>query len=120
MEDHTTETPAQVVNTICVIDTAKQSVTTLVSGADFYASPCFSPDGKHFAYQQWFHPDMPWYGAEIHVADCEVVDGLIRLTNGRHVAGKKRDISASYPLWASNDTLLFTSDESGFQNSTLR
>ncbi|KAE9393526.1 hypothetical protein BT96DRAFT_1050921, partial [Gymnopus androsaceus JB14] len=42
---HTNDTPSTVVNTLVIIDTEKQVVTPLVSGADFYACPRFSPDG---------------------------------------------------------------------------
>ena len=33
-----------------------------------------------------------------------------------HVAGQMDKISAVYPTWKSNDTLIFTSDQSGYQN----
>jgi hypothetical protein len=63
---------------------------------------------------------MPWEGAQLYVADVvstERDSGSIGLhvTNARHIAGSKL-ISATYPSWANNNTLLFTSDESGYQN----
>ena len=116
LEDHTDDTPSTVVNSLCVIDTATQHVYPLASGADFYASPAFSPDGQRFAWRQWFHPDMPWEGAEIHCADVQIEDGTLKLANLIHVAGKRGAISVFYPSWLSNRTLLFTSDESGYQN----
>jgi dipeptidyl aminopeptidase/acylaminoacyl peptidase len=76
----------------------------------------FSPDGNRFVWLQWFHPDMPWEGAEIHIADVTVVNGAIKLSNPVHVAGKRGEVSVSYPSWVSNDKLVFTSDESGYQN----
>ncbi|KAJ7577960.1 alpha/beta-hydrolase [Mycena floridula] len=116
LEDHTVDTPDTVINTLCIINPETKTVHPLVSGADFYASPKFSPDGSHIAYQQWYHPDMSWEGAEIHIADVVVGSDSITITNDIHVAGKKLDISASFPSWASNTTLIFTSDESGYQN----
>ncbi|CAL1702735.1 unnamed protein product [Somion occarium] len=118
LEDHTKPDPADVVNTLCVIDTESRTISPLVSGADFYAAPTFSPNGSHFAWQQWSHPDMPWDGAEIHVATVlfkENGAGLA-LTGITHVAGKPLAISAADPIWISNETLLYTSDESGYQN----
>ena len=41
----------------------------LVTGPDFVASPRLSPDGRHLAWFQWHHPDMPWDGTELHVAE---------------------------------------------------
>lgn len=88
----------------------------MVSGADFYSSPCFSPDGTHLVWQQWCHPDMPWEGGELHVADVVLDANALRLSNTRHIAGRMYAISASYPTWVSNDLILFTSDTSGYQN----
>ncbi|KZP07037.1 hypothetical protein FIBSPDRAFT_694355, partial [Athelia psychrophila] len=71
LEDHTNDTPQTVENTLCVIDTAAKSVAPLhgIPTADFVAAPTFSPDGSKLAWVQWHHPDMPWEGAELFVAD---------------------------------------------------
>lgn len=115
-EDHTSDSPSTVVNTLCIINTKTCTVTQLVSGADFYAHPKFSPDGKHIVWQQWFHPDMPWEGSQIHVADVLVDSDVVTVSNDRHVAGENLKISATSPCWASNKTVVFTSDASGYQN----
>ena len=116
-EDHTVDSPSTVVNSLLVINTVEQSIHPLVSGADFYASPVFSPDGSRIAWQQWFHPDMPWEGAEICCSDVRMDGNLLRLADRPlHVAGQRREISVSFPFWVSNTTLLFTSDQSGYQN----
>ncbi|KAH7910780.1 Alpha/Beta hydrolase protein [Hygrophoropsis aurantiaca] len=117
LEDHTEDTPQTVCTMLCVIDVSNKSVTKIVSGADFYASPAFSPDGTKIAWQQWNHPDMPWEGSEIYVADVRADEHTFALENTTHVAGEKVNISVGYPSWANNSTLIFTSDEgSGFQN----
>ncbi|KAI0925300.1 hypothetical protein AcV7_005576 [Taiwanofungus camphoratus] len=116
MEDHTKPMPADVITTLCLINSKTQTVSTLVSGADFYTCPCFSPDGTRLGWQQWFHPDMPWEGAEIYVGNVSADESSLTLSHITYVAGKKLRISASFPSWASNDVLLFTSDQSGYQN----
>ena len=116
LEDHTKPLPPDVVTTICIIDSKTQSVTTIVSGADFYAFPSFSPDGTHLAWEQWSHPDMPWEGSEVYIADVDVRDDRVSLSNIAYVAGKKIDISVSSPTWVSDDVLLFTTDETGYHN----
>ncbi|KAJ7262717.1 alpha/beta-hydrolase [Mycena haematopus] len=117
LEDHSdSSSPTSVINTLCIINTKSQSLTPLVSGADFYASPKFSPDGTRIVWQQWFLPDMPWQGAEILVADVSVEKDQLEIKNTVHIAGQKTTHSVSYPAWATNSTLIFTSDKSGYQN----
>ena len=116
LEDHTIDNPSDIVNTLVVIDTHTKSIHPLVSGADFYALPTFSPDGSHIAWQQWHHPDMPWDGGEVYIADVIVRKHTLTIKNEIHVAGARGKVSAGYPSWANNDTLIFTLDESGFVN----
>lgn len=60
---------------------------------------------------------MPWEGAEILVAEISIsTNDTITIGKPTHVAGEKKNISVSYPSWANNTTLLFTSDVSGYQN----
>lgn len=90
----------------------------MVSGADFYASPKVSPDGKHLVWQQWWHPNMPWQGAEIYLAKLTVSDDGEKVELGEKslVGGVRGQVSAAYPFWVSDDTILFTSDASEYQN----
>ncbi|KAH9475568.1 Dipeptidyl peptidase family member 6 [Psilocybe cubensis] len=117
LEDHTIDIPSEIVTTLVVINSATKTVEPLVSGADFYALAKFSPAGDKLAWIQWFHPDMPWEGGELHVADVVFSgDKTISIKNSKRVAGERGRISASYPAWANNDTLIFTTDESGYVN----
>ena len=65
---------------------------------------------------------MPWEGGLIYVADVVNVTGGdgsisgVRVENAKKIAGQPLTISATYPSWAGNTTLVFTTDESGFQN----
>lgn len=122
LEDHTDDMPHTVRNSLCVINSTSVTVAHLVCTEDaqneFYAAPTFSPSGDKLAWQFWKHPDMPWEGGQIYVADVryDLTTHTLNLSGGRLVAGRANTVSACYPLWASNDKLLFTSDESGFAN----
>lgn len=116
LEDHTKPEPANVVTSLVTINVKDSSIHKLVSGADFYSSPTFSPDGKRVAWVQWNHPDMPWDGGEVHAAEVSVGDNAISITNDVKIDGKWKEVSAVQPRWISNDTLLFLSDQSGFKN----
>lgn len=89
-----------------------QAPQTLVAGADFYAAPRFSSDGRRFAWLNWNHPDMPWDGTELWLADVDARGGLV---NARRVAGS-RDESVSQPLFGPDGLLYFISDRSGWWN----
>lgn len=120
-QDHTMDKPADVVNTLCVINTKenKRTVKSIIEGviknADFYGPPTISPNGKRIAWQQWNHPDMPWEAGEIYIADIIESPDDISLTNPVSIASKLHT-SYAFPKWINDDTLLFTSDESGFIN----
>ena len=90
----------------------KDSGRVLVSGNDFYASPRLSPDGQHLAWLTWNHPNMPWDGTELWVADY-APDGI--LSNAKLVAGGVQE-SIFQPEWSPGGVLHFVSDRSGWWN----
>ncbi|MGL6113384.1 MAG: prolyl oligopeptidase family serine peptidase, partial [Rubrivivax sp.] len=83
-----------------------------VEGQDFYAAPRLSPDGAQLAWLCWNHPDMPWDGCELWLADVDA-DG--RLQHPRCIAGS-RDEAVQQPLWSPDGELHFISDRSGWWN----
>ena len=116
LEDHTIDKPSDVVTTLVLVNTNTKTLHPLVSGADFYALPKFSPNGNRISWQQWFHPDMPWEGGEVYVADVIANENILSVKGEIHVAGVRGKVSAGYPSWRDNDNLIFTSDESGYVN----
>jgi dipeptidyl aminopeptidase/acylaminoacyl peptidase len=84
----------------------------LVSGSDFYSSPRLSPDGRRLAYLAWNHPNMPWDGTELWVAELNE-NGSI--ASQAMVAGGP-DESIFQPEWSSDGRLYFISDHSGWWN----
>ncbi len=110
-EDHTGD--GEPVNTLVGISLADGAVqTVLVSGNDFYAAPRLSPDGCRLAWLCWNHPNMPWDGTELWVADL-ASDGS--LTAPRKVAGGPAE-SVVEPQWSPDGRLHFVSDRSNWWN----
>jgi dipeptidyl aminopeptidase/acylaminoacyl peptidase len=110
-EDHGTGGEPQ--NTIVRIDLdGRATPEVLVAGADFYAAPRLSPDGRRLAWIEWRHPDMPWDGTELWTAD---VDAGGALHGARRVAGG-RDESILQPDWSPDGVLHCMSDRSDWWN----
>jgi dipeptidyl aminopeptidase/acylaminoacyl peptidase len=84
----------------------------LVEGSDFYAAPRLSPDGRRLAWVSWNHPNMPWIGTELWVAEF-AADGT--LAASRQVAGGPGE-SVTQPKWSPDGVLFFISDRSGWWN----
>ncbi len=102
---------AQPINTLCAIG-ADGSETVLVQGADFYAAPRLSPDGRQLAWLSWDHPRMPWQGTELWLAPV-LDDGS--LGAARRIAGGAEE-AVCQPEWSPDGRLHFVSDRSGWWN----
>jgi dipeptidyl aminopeptidase/acylaminoacyl peptidase len=116
-EDHTRAgseaVNTEAVNTIVAIDLAgDRGQTVLASGADFYSDPRLSPDGTRLAWLEWRHPNMPWDGTELWVAEI-LADGS--LGEPRRAAGGPQE-SVFQPQWSPDGLLHFVSDRSGWWN----
>lgn len=87
-------------------------VEVLVQGHDFFSSPALSPDGRRLAWLGWDHPNMPWDGTELWLADVGA-DGTLGVP--RRVAGGANE-SIFQPAWSPRGELHFVSDRSGWWN----
>ncbi len=96
----------------------------LVGGHDFFSAPRPSPDGTRLAWLTWDHPNMPWDGTELWVADLvgDRGGGPPRISAARRLAGGP-DESISQPRWQSvrsgtepGRRLHWMSDRSGWWN----
>ncbi|HEY7022821.1 MAG TPA: S9 family peptidase [Ktedonobacterales bacterium] len=84
----------------------------LVSGNDFYSTPRLSPDGARLCWLTWNHPNMPWDGCELWVAEINANGAL---GERRKVAGGP-DESIFQPTWGPDGALYFASDRTDWWN----
>ena len=105
-EDHSGEGEAITTLVSIPLDDASHAGDVMASGHDFYSTPRFSPDGSQIAWLAWRHPNMPWDGTELWLADVGP-DGAI--AGARVVAGGP-DESIYQPGWAPDGSLYFVSD----------
>jgi dipeptidyl aminopeptidase/acylaminoacyl peptidase len=112
-EDHTVA-DQEAVNTLVGLDLAGDETggQVLVAGQDFYASPRLTPDGQQLAWLTWNHPNMPWDGTELWLAD---VNAAGTLENARLIAGGPAE-SIFQPEWSPDGLLYFVSDRTGWWN----
>ncbi|HEU4919212.1 MAG TPA: S9 family peptidase [Candidatus Limnocylindrales bacterium] len=114
-EDHEPDTLArhgEAENSIVAIDLGDGSVTVLVEGADFFAAPRLAPDGNRLAWLEWRHPNLPWDGTELRLADL-AGDGSVAAA--RTIAGSPTDW-ISQPRWSPEGVLHFAAEPTGWMN----
>lgn len=108
-EDHRGEgAPQQTVVALRLDSENADGGRVLAHGADFYAHPSLSKQGR-LAWCQWNLPDMPWDQSEILVAEASDPSHPI-------VVASDPGVSVLYPVWAPDEALLYLSDASGYWN----
>ncbi|GLV58159.1 peptidase [Dictyobacter sp. S3.2.2.5] len=117
-EDHT-NTGREAVNMLVSIplngdtnDGSRDDLQILQAGNDFYAAPRLSPDGSQLCWLTWNHPNMPWDGCELWVANLGE-NGFVE--NARRVAGGAEE-SIFQPSWSPDGVLYFVSDRTNWWN----
>jgi dipeptidyl aminopeptidase/acylaminoacyl peptidase len=110
-EDHTGD--GEAVNTLVRLSlTGGDNGEVIVAGNDFYSSPRLSPDGRRLAFLTWNHPNMPWDGTELWVAELDDTGDVRHL---QRVAGGAQE-SIFQPEWSPDGRLYFVSDRSNWWN----
>src|SRR5262245_37275879 len=105
-EDHTDPSRPYPGNTIVTIDLdgTEMKAGAIVDGRhDFVSSPRLSPDGRHLAWLAWDHPNMPWVGTTLYLAELGD-DGAPRGTP-TVVAGGEHE-SIFQPTWSPDGAAL--------------
>jgi dipeptidyl aminopeptidase/acylaminoacyl peptidase len=110
-EDHTQE--GEAVNTIVSINlNGNDDGTILVAGNNFYSNARLNPAGDKLAYLTWNHPNLPWDGTELWVADV-MEDGTLQ--NPTLITGSASE-SIFQPEWSPAGILHFVAEYSGWWN----
>lgn len=109
-EDHGEQVSNRLV-AIAVDGSGKTQV--LAEGCDFYSNPRLSPKGDQLCWLAWNHPNMPWDGTQLWLAD---LDSSGRLFDARCIAGQSQDESLFQPQWSPTGQLLFVSDRNNWWN----
>src|SRR5262249_20185988 len=104
------------VDVIAVVDTeGKHWPQRLGEGRDFYMQPAWSPDGTKAAWIEWDHPNMPWDGTELRLAELAFPEGGLPVVAGSRVVAGRGAPPVSQPLFTPDGTaILSISDETGF------
>ena len=103
---------SEAINELVILPTdGSAEPAAIASGRDFYSTPRLSPDGSRLLWLSWDHPNMPWDGTDLWVADFSNQT----LKNERKVAGGP-DESIYGPIWSPDGQIYFTSDRSGWWN----
>lgn len=106
------ETGNEPVNSLVAVTLRDGNVRTLAEGHDFYSSPALDRDARKLAWLQWDHPQMPWDGCQLCVAELDTGGALKSV---RHLAGSS-DESVFQPEFAPDGVLHFISDRDGWWN----
>ncbi len=106
-ETMTGERPTDVRRDLVEIPIDGSGPRSLGASHHFMSGPRLSPDGARLAWVGWDHPNMPWDGAELCVAEV----------GGDHkvLAGGPRE-SVCQAEWESPDSLLVLTDPDGWWN----
>jgi dipeptidyl aminopeptidase/acylaminoacyl peptidase len=104
-------------NAIVAVDLAGRGAepgNILVGGHDFFSSPRLSPDGRRLIWLAWDHPNMPWNGTTLHLAE---LDGAGTVSGEPEIIAGGPDESIFQPEWTPDGSaVIFVSDRSDWWN----
>ena len=88
------------------------TIDIIAEGDDFYASATLSNDQRQIAWLSWNHPNMPWDGTTLWVAERHPSGSI---GTPQAIAGSAQE-SVFQPQWGGDGRLYFVSDRSGWWN----
>ncbi|KAI1073754.1 hypothetical protein F5B20DRAFT_494371 [Whalleya microplaca] len=110
-EDHQNDTPDQVKNYVVAINGDTGEVKRAISGADFYYTPQFSPDGAKIAWLEWNHPLLPFVSAKLKWSAWHenATMGQVQAPGGNEIEG------AVEPRWGPEGSLYYGQEVNGYR-----
>ncbi|PWH14469.1 MAG: hypothetical protein DDG59_12800 [Anaerolineae bacterium] len=84
----------------------------LVQGEDFYMQPAWHPQGRYLAWVAWNHPNMPWDGTWLRLAELEQQGEGWHCRRVETIAGDEQT-STFQPLFSPDGRYLAYVQESG-------
>ena len=87
----------------------------LARGRDFYMQPAWSPAGDRLAWVEWDHPNMPWDGSELRVAELAFPEGALpAVASSEVVAGGPQEAILQPAFSPDGTALYYVSDATGW------
>jgi dipeptidyl aminopeptidase/acylaminoacyl peptidase len=87
----------------------------LISGEDFYMQPCWHPDSQQIAWIAWNHPQMPWDGTTLHLANITTTSqGSLGIGEARKIAGDEKTAVFGAQFSPDGRYLAYVSDPDGW------
>jgi len=99
-------------NCLLTINLDGGDLQIIAQGHDFYSNPQLSPDGTQLLFLTWDHPNMPWDGTRLMLAN---LDDKGSFASTQAIAGGS-DESIFQPLWDPDGSIYFISDRSSWWN----
>ena len=96
---------------LIALELANGKRRVLAEGADFYAAPILSPDGKRLAWIEWQRPHQPWTSTQLMCASLQADGGW---GDAVCVAGRAHQESLQQPCFDAQGRLYCLSDRGGF------
>lgn len=120
-EDHADPLPSAVRNYVVAVNVESGRVTRVASGADFYTTPRFSPDGRWVSWRAWDHPEMPWTKSRLCVASVVASEAeqevgksdSISIGEVQIIAGGEGGQCVGESAWGLDGVLYYTYEEEG-------
>ena len=114
-ETITGDRPTDVARDLVEIPLDGTGPSPLGASHHFMSGPRLSPDGGRIAWLGWDHPNMPWDGTELCVAELGTGLGTDVGQSYRVVAGGKREAVCQVE-WETPESLLVLTDPDGWWN----